>query len=316
VERRVSLIIPVYNGSKYIRKVLDAVLAQTVKPHEVLVVDDGSSDDTREIVSAVAGVRLIAKQHTGLPDTRNHGIKEAKCELVCFLDSDIVLEPDWLQEMLKCDFDSFEAATGYVDTFNKGRSQYCKLDEMMLRRAFDKKPQTLSMENRRVNYFNYIIRADVFDRVGAFDPMFKTNGEDIDFFYRMFRAGMRISYVPSAVCHHIYVVESFWQWMRKRRNYSMAALVDMKYPGQTGRKVSHYGRVIAFIFAFALLFAAPLATLALFAAFIAYVAYNGYMITEDLDLAGVYVATVCLEQLGRIRETFKWHLGYYRGGGA
>jgi glycosyltransferase involved in cell wall biosynthesis len=91
----VSVVIPTYNRSGYVEEAIISALTQDYPRLEVIVVDDGSTDDTRGILLSMKDRRLryIQKDHTGAPDTRNRGIVEAKGEFILWLDSDDVLMP-------------------------------------------------------------------------------------------------------------------------------------------------------------------------------------------------------------------------------
>jgi glycosyltransferase involved in cell wall biosynthesis len=91
-EETVSVIIPVYNGEQFIRRALDSVFKQTYPPHQVIVIDDGSKDSTREIIAGEYGesVTLIRQQNGGPAKARNAGLRVATGEFVAFLDAD-----DW-----------------------------------------------------------------------------------------------------------------------------------------------------------------------------------------------------------------------------
>lgn len=93
---RVSAIVPVYNGAAFISAAIESILAQTRPVDEVVVIDDGSTDETPAIVRryASAGVRCISQQNRGLSEARNRGILETTGELVTFLDCD----DTWLPE--------------------------------------------------------------------------------------------------------------------------------------------------------------------------------------------------------------------------
>ena len=88
---KVSVIIPAYNASKFIREAINSVLNQTYKDYEIIVVDgrDGSTDNTREIVAEYGdAVRYFRQEDRGLSDARNKGILNSKGEYIAFLDSD------------------------------------------------------------------------------------------------------------------------------------------------------------------------------------------------------------------------------------
>ncbi|TLN28536.1 glycosyltransferase family 2 protein, partial [bacterium] len=92
---RVSVIIPSYNRADMVMDAVNSVLRQTFADWELIVVDDGSQDNTREVIAAVRDerVRYIYQDNQGLPGARNSGIRAARGEYVAFLDSDDVFLP-------------------------------------------------------------------------------------------------------------------------------------------------------------------------------------------------------------------------------
>ena len=95
MERLVSIIVPVYNAEKYVRRCVDSILVQDYPNFELILMDDGSTDGSGEICDAYAGrderVRVIHKENTGVSDTRNQALELAEGEYIQFLDSD-----DWI----------------------------------------------------------------------------------------------------------------------------------------------------------------------------------------------------------------------------
>lgn len=87
----VSVVVPAYNAAAFVRRAVDSVLAQTLVDHELLVVDDGSSDGTRDVLAGYGDrVRVLAQANAGPAAARNHGLREARGRYVAFLDAD-----DW-----------------------------------------------------------------------------------------------------------------------------------------------------------------------------------------------------------------------------
>lgn len=94
---RVSIIIPTFNRSSIIGKAVECALAQTYRNAEVIVVDDGSTDDTRDALEPYIGrIRYLRQSNSGPSAARNHGAREADCDIIAFLDSD----DHWLPEKI------------------------------------------------------------------------------------------------------------------------------------------------------------------------------------------------------------------------
>ena len=97
----VSVVIPCYNGAAFLREALDSVLAQTRPPLEVIVVDDGSTDDSAAIAESYGPpVRVIRQENQGESVARNRGIDEARGDWIAFLDADDVWKPEKLARQL------------------------------------------------------------------------------------------------------------------------------------------------------------------------------------------------------------------------
>ncbi|NLI92082.1 MAG: glycosyltransferase family 2 protein [Peptococcaceae bacterium] len=102
----VSVIMPAYNSEKYIEKAISSVLSQSYSNFELIVVDDGSRDDTAIIVSEIAGrdkrIQFFRNQkNSGVSETRNFGISQAKGDWIAFLDSDDMWAPGKLEKQIK-----------------------------------------------------------------------------------------------------------------------------------------------------------------------------------------------------------------------
>jgi glycosyltransferase involved in cell wall biosynthesis len=102
----VSIIVPAYNADKYITETIDSVIAQTFTNWELILVNDGSTDNTLKIVENYSlndkRISFISKPNTGVSDTRNEGITKAKGEYVAFLDADDVWLPNNLAKKTDC----------------------------------------------------------------------------------------------------------------------------------------------------------------------------------------------------------------------
>jgi len=103
----VAAIIPLYNGARWIEQSLRSVLSQTVRPDEIIVVDDGSTDDGRgaAIVKSIAAqghpIRLLHKPNGGQSSARNFGVQHSTCRLIAFLDQDDAWYANHLERLLE-----------------------------------------------------------------------------------------------------------------------------------------------------------------------------------------------------------------------
>ncbi len=182
---RVSAIIPVYNGERFIADAIRSVLGQTWPVYECIVVDDGSTDGTARVVEEFGdAVRLIRQLNTGVSGARNAGVAAARGELVAFLDSDDV----WLREKLERQLPFFQqrpelgmvySGIVFVDeALNPTRSMYAPAGEDALR-------NTLLMEAPFVPFsMTAVVPVRVFQEVGGFDERLKI-GEDLDLICRI-----------------------------------------------------------------------------------------------------------------------------------
>ena len=93
-----SIIIPVYNVEKYIKKCLDSVFSQSYKDYEVIVVNDGSTDKSMDIAKEY-NVKIINQKNAGLSITRNNGLQIANGEYISFIDSDDWVDLDFLEKL-------------------------------------------------------------------------------------------------------------------------------------------------------------------------------------------------------------------------
>lgn len=104
---KLSVIVPVYNVERYIGKCLDSLVNQTEKNIEIIIVNDGSTDNSQAIIDTYKSlypniIISLTKKNSGLADTRNYGLPYATGEYVCFLDSDDYVEVDAYSKLLKC----------------------------------------------------------------------------------------------------------------------------------------------------------------------------------------------------------------------
>lgn len=194
---RVSIVIPAYNAAATLDECLSACTRQTYPDCEVIVVDDGSTDATSDIVRRFP-ITYIRRERGGPAAARNMGAKKAAGEVLAFTDSDCVPHPEWIARLVNAIDEGCEAAGGTYGIANPGKL-LAKIihEEIQLRHsAFGKRVDFLGT-------FNLAIRRDAFERVHGFDEKFdQASAEDNDLSYRMIDAGYRMCFVPEAIVDH------------------------------------------------------------------------------------------------------------------
>lgn len=96
----IAVIIPAFNHARTITACLDSIFAQTMQPEEVIVVDDGSTDETVQVLAPYMDrIRYVRQENAGAPVARNHGFQTSISDFVIFCDADVVMKPDMLEKM-------------------------------------------------------------------------------------------------------------------------------------------------------------------------------------------------------------------------
>ena len=96
---KVSVIVPIYNTEKYVVECLESIVNQTLKEIEIICIDDGSTDNSIEIVKCYSNIKIIHQKHSGLSIARNTGMQNANGEYIYFCDSDDILVTNALEEL-------------------------------------------------------------------------------------------------------------------------------------------------------------------------------------------------------------------------
>lgn len=194
----VSVIIPAYNYAHYLPCAIDSVLAQTLPPAELLVIDDGSTDGTPEVVAAYTDprVRCVSQKNAGLSAARNTGIREAQFPYVAFLDADDCWKPTFLATVMK-------QFAGLPDDFAIVASSTARMapdGTPLPERRFKHNPhgeftaRDFCLRNRPLSS-SIVIRRAVFAECGGFDTTLRSS-EDRDMWIRLTAHGHRFFFIP------------------------------------------------------------------------------------------------------------------------
>ena len=219
MDQLVSVVIPTHNGQRYIGATLDSVLAQRHRPLEILVVDDGSTDATAQIVTGYASeVRLIEQDQRGHPAARNTGIRAAGGEFLGFLDHDDLWSPDKLERQMAClERDpALDLVFGHIQNFFTPEMP----PEERQRLAVPLRPLPGLLQGAM------LARRRSFDRVGLFDEE-RSVGDFLDWYGRVMLAGMNIEMLPETVVHRRIHANNFQRANKHRRREYLRAVKDL-----------------------------------------------------------------------------------------
>ncbi|MDZ4202896.1 MAG: glycosyltransferase [Gallionella sp.] len=183
---RVSVVLPVYNGEKYLAEAIESVLTQTFVDFELIVVDDGSIDDSPNILLKYQDidprVRVVVRENKGLPATLNDSIDMARGEWIVRMDQDDICSP----ERLACQYEYMQqhpdvvvlgSAANFMDAEGHVLCTYLPpVDDDALRRIFPSSPFI---------HPSVIFRKDNYCRAGKYPEKMKWGGEDVVFFGRL-----------------------------------------------------------------------------------------------------------------------------------
>jgi glycosyltransferase involved in cell wall biosynthesis len=207
---KISVIIAAYNSGKYLARTLDSVLRQTFVDWELIVIDDGSTDNTPELISQYANkdsrIRALSQTNSGCSSARNAGLAAMrKTQYVIFLDSDDVWEPDALEAL----YNHIVANPEHIGVYGSARfiDQDDKLvrvgeleAECLIRETYQNGRVVCLNQDAPISFNTLIVscriktpgmilfRREAIDRVGKFDTSL-TNAEDWDLYIRLSRYG-------------------------------------------------------------------------------------------------------------------------------
>ena len=187
----VSVIVPVFNGSKFLAEAIESVLRQTHQPVELIVVDDGSTDDSAQIANSFQEVRYLYQENQGVSVARNTGIAVTQGSFVAFLDADDRWDDNKLR--LQVNYLLANPNTGYVLSYIRIHLE----PETVLPRIF--KEALLHEDHAGHLPSALMVRKTVLAQVGGFDPACFNNCEDIDWFARAKDSGFVAAILPETL---------------------------------------------------------------------------------------------------------------------
>ena len=212
---KVSVVIPNWNGIKFVGMCLDSMMRSTFKDFEVIVIDNGSVDGSRELIEEkYPWVRLIKlPENMGFAKACNEGIKASEAEFVCLLNNDIEIDPDWLGELIEGMARHPECGMGTTKMmFLHEREVFYNTGDLFHAWSAGggrgQGEKDAGQYDREEYVFGAcagagIYRRELFDKVGIFDEDFFIFAEDVDLNMRSQLQGLKCVYLPKAKVYHI-----------------------------------------------------------------------------------------------------------------
>jgi glycosyltransferase involved in cell wall biosynthesis len=188
----VTVVVPLYNGERYLAFALKSIFGQDYRPLEIIVVDDGSVDGSADIAKSFPEIRYIHQSNQGVAVARNIGIDAARGQFIAFLDQD----DSWMPNKLKRQIDYLLKYPQVDCVITKSR--------FFLEPGIDA-PSWLKKDLLLEDYAGYVpsalvVRKTAFAKVGRFDPAYSM-GSDSDWFFRAKNCGMSIAVLPETFVH-------------------------------------------------------------------------------------------------------------------
>lgn len=239
---RVSVIVCTCNGAATLRECLDGLLAVDYPDYEVIVVNDGSADNTAAIAAGYP-FRLINTANQGLGCARNTGMQAATGEIVAYIDDDARPDPHWLRYLAETFMEGGWAAVGGPNLAppRDGAIAACVANA-------PGGPTHVLLSDREAEHVpgcNMAFRRSTLREVGGFDPQFRVAGDDVDICWRLHARNLKIGFSPAAMVWH-HRRRSVRAYLSQQKGYGVAeALLERKWPEKynPARHVSWGGRV-------------------------------------------------------------------------
>ncbi|MDH7496821.1 MAG: glycosyltransferase [Syntrophomonadaceae bacterium] len=218
----VSVIIPTYNCGRWLRSAIESALSQTYANLEVIVVDDGSTDDTAAILKTFGdSVRVFSQDNRGVAAARNAGLQLARGKYVAFLDAD----DKWDSRRLEVMIDGLESGADlaisnyfYIDEGGRRLRERPALHQSF---AAPGSRQYLHLLWQTVPFAMTVGRTELFRRIQGFDEVLKGEAEDYDVWLRLLRGGAKWVYVPEPLAEYMVRPGSLSKTYSKNRKFAL-----------------------------------------------------------------------------------------------
>jgi len=254
---KISVVIPAYNASSTIKKCLDAVVSQDFKDtYEIVMVDDGSKDNTAEIVKKYKKVKYIFQKNAGPATARNKGWENSNGDIIVFTDSDCVPEKDWLSEMVK-PFEKEKSIGAVGGAYGKTINNESKL-ATLIGEEIKFRYKNIGNYTDAHGSYSLAVRKEILEKVNGFNESYPVaTAEDWDLCYKITKLGYKIYFNKKAKTghHHPSNLKKYLKTQFRHGFYRMKLYKDHKdkasgdkYSGNAKYIVAFSGLTILFLF--------------------------------------------------------------------
>jgi glycosyltransferase involved in cell wall biosynthesis len=212
---KIAIVTGVYNEEKHIAELIEAVLNQTIKPDEFIIVDDGSRDKTAEIIKKYSdknpAIKYFYQKNSGPASARNRAWKNSSSDICIFTDGDCLPNKDWIEKLIKPFDDAGTGATaGTYRTINT-QSILARFIGLEIGWKHSNYGKTINVHGT----YNLAVRKNILEEIGGLDESYPVpSGEDWDMTYKISQK-YKIAFVPEAIVGH-YHPEKFWPYMKNQ----------------------------------------------------------------------------------------------------
>ena len=226
----VSVVVAAHNAGRTLDACLQSLKRLRYPDYEVIVVDDGSTDDTAAIMQRYAEFRGITTGNQGVSAARNEGLRVARGEIIAYIDSDAEADPDWLNYLV----------TTYLkfDVAGVGGPNIVPAEDGWVAKCVYRAPggpTQVMLDDCYAEHIpgcNMSFRAAALNAIGGFDPRFRAAADDVDICWRLLDAGYAMGFSPSAVVwhHRRPSVKAYW---RQQVGYGVSeSILERKFPNK------------------------------------------------------------------------------------
>ena len=250
-----SIIVPTFNGASRIGNCLDALLEHTAgREAEILVVNDGSTDNTVDVVRRYSTVVLINQANAGPAAARNRGAMESSGKVILFTDDDCVAASRWVNSMLQ-PFDDPEV----VGAKGAYRTRQKSLVARFVQIEYEDRYRLMNGSDSIdfIDTYSAAFRRERFFEMDGYDTSFPVAcAEDVELSYRMSNSGWKMKFAPEAIVYHTHP-DTLRAYLAKKYKFAFWRVIAVRKNPRKGIKDSHTPQLmkLQLLFAPALLFA-------------------------------------------------------------